>query len=354
MLNFIIKITTGLFLFICLQLQAATNIIVGPGKGIVWSGDPFTTSFNRVETKDTTMVYTNLIIALNANVYQSECSDTTLPGMEIISGGLWGLKLAQGIYLIPRVTVTGYMIPDLNKPRIEFNGTLGYPEIKVSNTNTPSGFCVQSSPNYYVRKGAEIHINMSGDWIIYADGTQAPTATPIKLPVFYANSAGLAKVSIDQPLTVKVTGVDCSVATQTNINFGNTLYNATPDAELGLVTSPFSVSCKQGSVPTAVNINASFKANTGIFNANNTQLALTQGGGYITGEIGNGLTGSGACVAHPAALNFGQKPLKLATLLATDPSVDMNSTITWRLCSAGATLPVGNISASTELSIVFN
>ena len=352
MFKYISGLMIGMILLTCTPANADGDIIIGPGKGILWSGLPYNLSRVREDKVTTTRVYPSLILGFNSGNYQAECSDSMVAGMEAISAGLWGFKVVPGVYLIPRATVSGSMSVGFYGVKKDINGTLGYPETKVDGSLGVLGFCA-TTPEYYVRAGYEMRFNISGDWVIYADGTQTPTAKAVTLPVFQVYGAAVGG-PVNRPLTLKVAGVDCSVSTPNNINFGNILYSGIENQELATVISPFTVSCKQGAVPAAVNINASFRANSGIYNTDSTQLALTQGGGYITGEMGNGMTGSGSCAAHPTALKFDQTLLKLTALPLADPSVDFNSTITWRLCSGGATLPVGSISASTELSIVFS
>lgn len=335
----------------------AADIVVGPGKGIIWSGFPFNVTYSR---KDVTNGPEGNWRKLGIDTADWQYLCTPTPQIESTADGYLGYKIAKGIYFIPRAIVSGqitYKGPGSGStvPGVldKFEGTLGYPDTNVVNLSlgNPKTWCYYAGYDY--KSTNETKATISGDWIIWADGTQVPSATIFKIPQFVA-SALLKSQVITAPLTVQVVGVQCSVNVQNNVDLGYAEYNATPNAELASAISPFFVSCKQGSVPTTANINASFRANTSIFNTDNTQLALTQGGGYITGEISNGVTGTGACSSHPSSINFSQTPIKLMTLPASAPSIDFNSTITWRLCSGGAQLPVGNISSSAELSIVFS
>ncbi|WP_125992707.1 hypothetical protein [Klebsiella aerogenes] len=363
----------SVILFLCFPAYAIT-ILVGPGKGIVWSGSPY--SFGVTGTHGNTMHSYSL--GLGALYSGGSCVSSSF--YEALPEGFSGYKVTTGIYVIARARVNGqlYYGPKKNDPTSAINhiisGTIGYPETKVTDQNgTPwevtSSWCTKLSDVYPVL-GKNKELNISGDWIVYATGDQIPSTTIYKLS---SNLSGLIRTIFTPQLgfesdkgedhlnplllsdiSVRVIGVQCSINTQINVNFGEVLYNANLNAELASVTSPFSVSCKQGSDPVTVNINASFRANTGYYKGDATQLALSEGGGYITGEIGKGVTGSGACVSHPSSLSFAQVPVKLTTLQSTAPSIDDNNTITWRLCSGGSELPVGNIHASTELSIVFS
>ncbi|MGG7869656.1 hypothetical protein PGN70_22660 [Klebsiella aerogenes] len=352
----------------------ALTIMVGPGKGIVWSGYPFNFSVTGTHGNTAHSYYYGLGPLYSGGSCVESAKFETLPE------GFVGYNITTGVYLVPRARVSGqlYYGPVRNDPTSAsnhiFSGTLGYPETKVTDQNgTPwelaTGWCTKT-PSVYPVLGKNKEMNLSGDWIIYATGNQIPSTTVHKLsrdmsalirtiinPMSgYESDTGpdhLTQLLLSE-ISVRIIGVQCSVNTQINVNFGEILYDARPNTELASVTSPFNVSCKQGLDPVTVNINASFRANTGFYNGDFTQLALTEGGGYITGEIGKGLTGSGECTSHPSSLSFAQVPIKLATLLSTNPGVDENNTITWRLCSGGADLPVGGINASTELSIVFS
>lgn len=352
----------------------AITIMVGPGNGIVWSGSPFNLSLNGTHGNVSHSYYYGLGPLYSGGA----CVDS--PKFEALPEGFVGYKITTGIYLVPRARVSGQLYYGLKKndPSSASNhiisGTMGYPETKVIDQNgvpweLATGWCPKLTTVYPVI-GKTKEMSLSGDWIIYATGNQIPSSTIHKissnmeglLRTVFTPQAGLESdtgpVQVNQTLlsdiSIRVVGVQCNVNTQVHINFGEILYDARPNTELASVTSPFSINCKQGLDPVTVNINASFKANTGYYNGDVTQLALTEGGGYITGEIGKGLTGSGECTSHPSSLSFAQVPIKLTTLLSTSPSVDENNTITWRLCSGGTDLPVGNVNASTELSIVFS
>ncbi|BDH47364.1 hypothetical protein TUM12370_34080 [Salmonella enterica subsp. enterica serovar Choleraesuis] len=357
-----IKILMACLLFITFFAKAE-NIIIGPGSGIIWSGSPYSINPSYIYTVSGTVPRHAVGFGFTSGMADScGANSNILTTLQ----GLVGYQITKGIYLMPRAVISGtaWNLQGKYGPMglRRFSGTIGYPNTQLLDTDTNEAWELLANSwcfrKYLANSSTQpFQANISGDWIVYADGTQVPSNTIYTSPdikAFLTVGFGGNNFSLLTNLTFKVVGIECLVNTQTNVNFGDAVYDVTPDAELSSVSSPFSVNCKQGSLPANVNINASFKANTGIFNANNTQLALTQGGGYITGEIGNGITGSGACAAHPTAVNFAQVPVKLTTMLATDPSADFNSTITWRLCSGGAALPVGNINASAELSIVFS
>jgi hypothetical protein len=122
---------------------------------------------------------------------------------------------------------------------------------------------------------------------------------------------------------------------------------------LASATNPMNVSCNQNSDLISADINVQFRTTSGIHNANPSQLSLRQGGGYITGEIDSGVTGSGDC-ALSQGLKFDNTPYKLGRISNVETSVVTNNQITWRLCSGGNSLPSGPVDASTEMLVTFN
>jgi hypothetical protein len=96
-----------------------------------------------------------------------------------------------------------------------------------------------------------------------------------------------------------------------------------------------------------------FRALSGIFDNDKTKLSLAQGGGYITGEIDNGVTGPGTCNAS-TGITFDSYPFKVGSITSSDASVNYPNQVTWRLCSGGPNLPGGTVRASTEMLVTFN
>lgn len=370
MLNFLYSLLTILLLLVSIPVNAI-DLVIGPGKGIVWSGNPY--SFNVSGVHGQGLHWYG--IGIGYMYTTGSCFDPKQ--MTKLPEGFSGYKITTGIYLVPRAIVTGqlYYGPNLTNADGAYNhilsGTIGYPETRVTDTTgaeipLSTSWCLKT-PWVYTKVGEKKEVSVNGDWIIYADGTQVPSETIYNSPQLNGTiwSAHDTKATLDtgennllkllaNGISIRVVGVVCTVNTLTNVNFSESAYNAKANTELASVISPFSVNCQQGALPTTVNINASFRANTGLFNGDKTQLSLSEGGGYITGEIGRGVTGSGECAAHPSSLSFSQEPVNLTRLLAASPSIDYSNTITWRLCSGGNELPVGNITASAELSIVFS
>ncbi|CQJ67493.1 Uncharacterised protein [Yersinia intermedia] len=96
-----------------------------------------------------------------------------------------------------------------------------------------------------------------------------------------------------------------------------------------------------------------FRALTGLYGSTPSRLALSQGGGYITGEINNGVTGSGSCSAT-TGLPFDNTQLKVGNITSTQASQTITNQVTWRLCSGGSSLPTGLVDAAAEMLVTFN
>ena len=100
------------------------------------------------------------------------------------------------------------------------------------------------------------------------------------------------------------------------------------------------------------NVNVQFRAISGQYNSTPSRLALTQSGGYITGEIEN-VTGSGVC-SGTSGIPFDNTPLTVGSIAAAETTMSSTNVIIWRLCSGGASLPTGAVDASTEMLVTFN
>ncbi|EOW2413975.1 hypothetical protein ACQ78R_000761 [Yersinia enterocolitica] len=46
--------------------------------------------------------------------------------------------------------------------------------------------------------------------------------------------------------------------------------------------------------------------------------------------------------------------VKIGNILATEATKVINNQVTWRLCSGGTSLPIGNVTASAEMLVTFN
>ncbi len=191
-----------------------------------------------------------------------------------------------------------------------------------------------------------------------ANGEQESTPN-IPVPPMYAGTysssiSGDMSINILPDLiTLRISTLVCTIATTTNVNFGGVQRNTQVGSELARLSYPLAVACSQDTDRIDANINVQFRPASGLYNATPTRLALTQGGGYITGEIDNGVTGSGACNAT-TGIPFNNTPLKVGNIRSTEATKITNSQLTWRLCSGGSSLPLGPVDASTEMLVTFN
>lgn len=348
-----------------LPLQAET-IIIGKGVGIVWEGKTFNESH-----------YLSGRWWPDLNPYHGMLAISDSP-----YGCMQGKKLAQiggymayplpgisGVGLIPRATGSAsYVRPN----GTDFlNGTIGLPKTQGSSTSqsivtSPNNYvwCLPpqtwSQTGFYSFDGGRM-VNLSGTWVMVADGTQQTGETTIP-PMYFGSYDGNPQgggpdffVSIlPSTISLRVSTLECTVNTPTTINFGTISRKSELDAELAVKSVPLVTSCGQDSgFYINANINVQFRSISGLYNSDASKLMLNQGGGYITGEIDNGLTGSGVCGAS-TGLRFNNTPIKLGSITNVENSKILTNQLTWRLCSGGNSLPTGAVSASTEMLVTFN
>lgn len=343
------SIAAWLVLFASQALQANT-LTIGKGSGEVWRGDAFSANrqliLNSFEDPSTTGGAASITNSL------SECIESSL--LTTISGvPTW--RIAQGIGLVPAATFSastysGATIVSMNGT-IGLNGTQG--EMSTGGSAAiPSGraWCLNFGG---INPSIQQSFSVSGSWVILTDGTQQSGLYTI--PRMYAGTFTSDKsntVGIITYTHLRVNFVSCTISTPTTVNFGTAARNITPNAELASQSSPFAVTCGQDDPNTIdTNINVQFSGN--VFEGNTSRLALNEGGGYITGEIGNGVTGSGTCDAT-TGVNFNSTDINVGVLTASTLNQTFDNQITWRLCSGGALLPTGPVTASANVAVTYN
>ncbi|WP_447876366.1 adhesin [Serratia fonticola] len=282
--------------------------------------------------------------------------------------GIQALKIAQGVFVVPRTTFTiSYKLD--NGVQETMSGSLGEPETKgiISGNGanflaaqvTNSAWCLtpRSSPvSNFFQVGSERSASVTGDWIIITDGTQQDGIYTV--PSMFVRSRVIAPsntVSIYvASYQIKVSTRQCSININNSIDFGEVEHNSTIRSELGRVNDNLEVGCTQSSVNPSANINVKFQSNSGFYDGEATRLPLNEGGGYITGEI-TGIAGvdNGACNST-GGLKFNSDPIRLGSIGTGAGNVSFPNELTWRLCSGGSTLPVGNVSASATVDVIFN
>ncbi|WP_261458341.1 adhesin [Serratia fonticola] len=246
-------------------------------------------------------------------------------------------------------------------------GTIGLPETKGSSTSqdnittlTDSAWCLSPEMgldySYYEPSNTRT-ATISGTWVLVADGTQQAGEGSVPLMYlgsFAANPKGDKSTAIlPTNISLRISTLECSVNTPTAINFGAVMRNTQANAELAVKPVPLVVTCGQPTDQINANINLQFRAISGLYDSTASRLALNQGGGYITGEIDNGVTGSGDCNAT-TGLRFDNSTIKLGSITNAESSKTLTNQLTWRLCSGGSNLPTGAVTASTEMLVTFN
>ncbi|CNK84370.1 Uncharacterised protein [Yersinia mollaretii] len=347
------------------QSVRAETITIGKGTGIVWEGMPF----NETLSKPIVNSYMSINEGLLAVSYfgTKTCSYTS--GFTNI-GGYMARQIAPGVGLLPRANVSAsYILYDGKAETL--TGTIGLPQTqgKTSSNITvtsPSGFDWCLSPRMVnvaslYKYSSNRTASISGNWVLVADGTQVSSDISLGNMYFGSNSlpaqgdiSGSIGISIlPAGITLRISTLECTVSTPTMINFGSVERLTQVGAELATYSSSMMTACSQDSNQINANINLQFKALTSLYGNQPTRLALAQGGGYITGEIDNGVTGSGVCTGT-SGLPFDNTAVKIGNIISSETTKVINNQVTWRLCSGGASLPVGNVNASAEMLVTFN
>ncbi|HDM8342647.1 TPA: hypothetical protein ACJ2ST_001205 [Yersinia enterocolitica] len=340
------------------QSVRAETITIGKGTGVLWEGLPFNQILSGpMGSANLAPQYGLLAIS---NKTQSCMENSSLTNI----GGSMAYKIAPGVGLIPRASgIASYTLYD--KSTESLVGTIGLPKtggITTSNitVTSPSGRAWCLPPRMWVYSdfyGASSSDIRSGTWVLVADGTQ--TSSEAIIPAMYFGSFSSAitgdKITTILPasITLRISTLECTVSTPTMINFGSVERLTQVGAELATYSSAITTACSQASDRINANINLQFRALTGLYENQPTRLALAQGGGYITGEINNGVTGSGVCTGT-SGLPFDNSVVKIGNILATEATKVINNQVTWRLCSGGTSLPIGNVTASAEMLVTFN
>ncbi|MCB5323773.1 hypothetical protein LH412_17365 [Yersinia intermedia] len=341
------------------QPAVADTITIGKGSGIVWEGLPFSTTMSGPIVQETAAPSLGLLAIVDTKTWcQPTTRLTTIAGYAV-------KKLTTGVGLIPRATGhASYYLKD-NTPA-SLSGTLGLPETKgvVSNGDQVSSpdyaWCLSPTMSIkysYYNGTADRTATVSGNWVLVADGTQ--TSNEISMPEMFATTSsdvasGRFYSSILPANTkLRISTLECTVNTPLLIEFGNVPANNEVGAELAVQSYSLITTCGQTSNYINANINLQFRALTGLYGSTPGRLALSQGGGYITGEINNGVTGSGSCTAT-TGLPFDNTQLKVGSISSTQTSQTITNQVTWRLCSGGSSLPTGAVSAAAEMLVTFN
>ena len=341
----------------------AETITIGKGTGIVWEGLPFNATLTgRIGGSHVTP--DQALVAITSSTYMCQ---TTAQLSSI--AGYQAVKLAPGVGLLPRASASGSYSSGQDI-LYSISGTLGLPETKGVQTSRfessamylpeDRNWCLSPSNTYFglfFSPDVPRKATISGSWVLVADGNQK--AAEITVPIMYAASFGATSSGdrtaaiLPSNLKLRISTLECTVNTPTSIAFGGVMKKTQVGAELAVQSYPLITNCGQSSDFIDANINLQFRALSGLYKSAPTRLALRQGGGYITGEIDNGVTGSGNC-ATTSGLPFDNRQLKIGRITQAETSQSITNQVTWRLCSGGKDLPLGNVSAAAEMLVTFN
>lgn len=363
--GFITRLNAACFLLLSVGLVAplqAETITIGKGSGIVWEGKPFDVTLSG-PIRGVRLVPEYGMASISTG--STRCmADKSLVNI----AGYLAYQLAPGVGLVPRTTVSAsYTLSSGVKESL--NGTIGLPETKatagavsITSSVVSRPWCLPpriSATNNFYNASAERTSRAVGSWVIVADGKQA-TANIRIAPLYYGsftdNTGGDKSTQIfASDIKLRISTLECTVQTTANIDFGAVIYSKTVGAEIGKKSYPLVVSCGQSSDYVSANINLQLRALSGVYNGQKTRLALTQGGGYITGEITPAPTGTGSGACNlTTGLPFDNTQIKIGNITSAESNKSISNRLTWRLCSGGSSLPLGPVTASAEMMVTFN
>lgn len=340
---------------------SAETITIGKGNGILWEGMAFN------ETLSGPLMHESLspsygLLAISES--GARCMSSTSSKL-ITIGDTLALKIAPGVGLIPRASGTANYSTNWGAGVLK--GNIGLPKTEGTATifgkvTSPANKVWCLPPNMtgrieFYKPSAPRTASLAGTWVLMADGTQQ--AGEATVPAMYFGSfasstkGDLTKSILPSAITLRISTLECSVNTPLTIDFGQVVRNTQANAELAVKQVPLITTCGQTSDRINANINLQFRAISGLDGSDPSRLALSQQGGYITGEIDNGLTGSGACTAT-SGLRFDNTAVKLGSISNVESSKTFSHQLIWRLCSGGSSLPSGAVNASAEMLVTFN
>lgn len=354
---------TGLWLLVSLfvvwQPAKAETITIGKGSGIVWEGMPFNVTLDGpLKAPSSQPFYGILSISTLSTSCTSKDTLRTIAGYK-------AFPLALGVGLVPRAMGTANYVHYSGTP-VAVSATIGLPLTQGIGENShlksppEREWCIPSNMSFQSQQYSPTSprtANISGTWVIVTDGTQK--TAEVNLSAMYAasfSSSGTGDLYtriLPANIKLRISNLECTVNTPTQINFGPVAHDPTPGAELGSLSYPLTTQCSQDSNRINANINLQFRAISGLYQNSPSKLSLATGGGYITGEIDNGVTGSGSC-AVASGIPFDNKPIRVGSITSTQSSLSLANQVTWRLCSGGPSLPLGNVDAAAEMLVTFN
>lgn len=340
----------------------AETITIGKGAGILWEGMPFNTTLSGALNSPALNPVFGLL-----SISKSTARCMTSSELQNIGGYLaFPLTGIPGVGLIPRASGSA-TYRRYNNSQEKLTGIIGLPETKGSSTSqgditSPPSYswclppAMRQNSSFYSSSGAR-SATISGSWVLVADGTQQAgvgTVPPMYFGSFSATGSGDRSLSIlPTNISLRISTLECSVNTPTAINFGSVNRNTQVNVELAVKPVQLVATCGQPTDQINANINLQFLAISGLYDSAASRLALNQGGGYITGEIDNGVTGSGDCKAT-TGLRFDNSLINLGSITSAESSKTLTNQLTWRLCSGGGSVPIGAVTASTEMLVTFN
>lgn len=363
--------------------QAKNVIIIPKGEGIVWQGKPFTSKLLKIYNSSNDVINFGgrldpLLTAttnLGTSAYTISCPLYTTnpkPGDFTKVAGYDAMMVIPGLYIAIAGNFWGEYTDQKSYQRVSFNGAFGNNKFVTSNApkNSPkltilndavNCLSLETSRTPLIRRDTDYQVQMSGYWVLIADGTQK-TATSTFVSALVLNTASILSTASDTSIfprdtEFKISTLECNINTPPTINFGDVLHSNQAGKELASKMTTIETYCSQGDEVIDSNINLTFRAISGYFENDTSKLSLKEGGGYITGQIERAQQSfDGSCGLTGKGIPFDNNTqIKLGKITQTQPSASFINPVLWRLCAGGdGKLPYGKVTASAEVMVTLN
>ena len=367
-------------------VQANEVIIIPKGTGIVWQGKPFTSKLLQEKNpyynpylfgggaSYTDFLTTTSTLYRPGGGYYAICrpyGSITTPGDVVHIQGYDATVVTPGLYFAVVGNFMGEYKDYRSNKTVSFNGSFGNNKFITSNApaSSPKLEIINDKANCVSLKNktelvagySTYHAQMSGYWVLLADGTQK-TTTASFISSFVLGTGSSNSPSSDSsifPRTVefKVSTLECNINTPPTINFGDVIHSNEAGKELASKMTTIETYCSQGDEVIDSNINLTFKSVSGNYGNDMSKLSLKEGGGYITGQLeGTQQSFDGSCGLTGRGIPFDNAThIKLGHITKDQPSASFINPVLWRLCAGGdGKLPYGKVTASAEVTVTLN
>lgn len=347
------KFLLGVILFaIAASSFSAENVKVFNGRGLVGVfGNYYKTNTGR--TLSARLDSTPYVSLTNYKTTYSVCTHHGLGEID----GVTGMRISNDLILVPEFTFVDKRSTDYAGNHVidyvtgHFNGwgsaTNQFPNAKL--------FCMWAPLQTSPKTEMIHHVTMTGRLLVYGTGNQKSGQYKLNYDIGFSihdfrtenEGAWVQLVAQSNPINVVVSGLTCSLQTDSKVNFGIQDANAAANTKLLTVQRPVSIYCSQladqtnASIGIAAGIPPQYYAGTeydvNLLDSSNQAAAYVK---VFVNHNGN---------RQPLALNRVMHPLE--SIKANQKEIYVNSTLDYELYSRGVGA-TGKVTGAYELSVV--